>query len=67
MQPGATWIENSTLGREDVLRLAQLAIEAGLARHVLVPYAIRSTKPGGVYGFHAREPQKAGLDERGGG
>jgi 3-oxoacyl-[acyl-carrier-protein] synthase III len=27
----------------DALRLAQLAIEAGLARHVLVPYAIRST------------------------
>ncbi|MBH1991312.1 MAG: thiolase family protein [Sphingomonadaceae bacterium] len=46
----------------DALRLAQLAIEAGLARHVLVPYAIRSTKPGGVYGFHAREPQKAGLE-----
>lgn len=46
----------------DALRLAQLAIEAGLARHILVPYAIRSTKPGGVYGFHAREPQKAGLE-----
>ncbi len=44
------------------LVLAQLAIEAGLARHVLVPYAIQSTKPGGVYGFHAREPQKAGLE-----
>ena len=25
MKPGATWIENSTLGREDVLRLAGLA------------------------------------------
>ncbi|TAK10131.1 MAG: thiolase family protein, partial [Rhizorhabdus sp.] len=46
----------------DALRLAQLAIEAGLCRHVLVTYAIRSTKPGGVYGFHAREPQKAGLE-----
>lgn len=46
----------------DALRLAQLAIEAGLARHILVPYAIRSTKPGGVYAFHAREPQKAGLE-----
>ena len=36
-----------------------VAIEAGLARHVLVPYAIRSSKPGGVYAVHAREPQKA--------
>ena len=44
------------------LTLAQMAIEAGLARHVLVPYAIQSTKPGGVYAFHAREPQKAGLE-----
>ena len=25
MKPGSTWIENSTLGREDVLRLAGLA------------------------------------------
>ncbi len=46
----------------DALRLAQLAIEAGLARHVLVSYAIQSTKPGGVYGFHAREPMKAALE-----
>ena len=44
------------------LVLAQLAIEAGLARHVLVPYAIQSTKPGGVYSTHAREPQKAALE-----
>ncbi|CAN5155814.1 thiolase family protein [soil metagenome] len=42
--------------------LAQMAIEAGLARHILIPYAIQSTKPGGVYGFHAREPQKAGIE-----
>lgn len=27
MKPGATWIENSTLGREDILRLGQLAAE----------------------------------------
>lgn len=46
----------------DALRLAQLAIDAGLARHILVTYAIRSTKPGGVYALHAREPQKAGLE-----
>ena len=29
MQPGATWVENSTLGREDVLRLAGLARSTG--------------------------------------
>lgn len=44
------------------LVLAQLAVEAGLARHVLVSYGIWSTKPGGVYGFHAREPQKAAFE-----
>jgi acetyl-CoA acetyltransferase len=44
------------------LMLAQLAIEAGLATHVLVPYAIRSTKPGGVYAFHANEPHKAAFE-----
>lgn len=44
------------------LVLAQLAIEAGLARHVLVPYGIQSTKPGGVYGFHAREPHKQAFE-----
>ncbi len=30
MKPGATWIENSTLGREDVLRLGNLARFAGM-------------------------------------
>lgn len=30
MKPGATWIENSTLGREDVLRLAGLARTGGV-------------------------------------
>ncbi|MBI1171440.1 NAD-binding protein [bacterium] len=30
MKPGATWIENSTLGREDVLRLAGLARGSGV-------------------------------------
>ena len=29
MRPGATWIEMSTLGRDDVLRLAAVASEAG--------------------------------------
>lgn len=44
------------------LVLAQLAIEAGLARHVLVPYAFQATRPGGPYGFHSREPLKADLE-----
>ncbi len=30
MKPGATWIENSTLGRDDVLRLAGLARTGGV-------------------------------------
>ena len=30
MKPGATWIENSTLGRDDILRLGALAAESGI-------------------------------------
>lgn len=30
MRPGATWIEMSTLGRDDVIRLAAIAAEAGV-------------------------------------
>ncbi|WP_309666235.1 NAD(P)-dependent oxidoreductase [Tabrizicola sp.] len=30
MQPGASWVEMSTLGREEVLRLAAVAAEAGV-------------------------------------
>ncbi len=30
MKPGATWIENSTLGRDDILRLSALALERGI-------------------------------------
>jgi 3-hydroxyisobutyrate dehydrogenase len=30
MRPGATWIENSTLGRDDILRLGALALEQGV-------------------------------------
>ncbi|MET0270593.1 MAG: thiolase family protein [Sphingomonas sp.] len=44
------------------LTLAQLAIEAGLCRHVLVPYGFQATRPGGPYGFHSREPLKADLE-----
>ena len=31
LRPGATWIENSTLGRDDILRLGGLADQAGVA------------------------------------
>ncbi len=44
------------------LQLAQLAIEAGLARHVLVPYAIKCSRPGGPRLSHAAEPLKADLE-----
>lgn len=44
------------------LLLAEMAIRAGLAKHVLVFYGIQSTKPGGVYSYHAREPQKAAFE-----
>ncbi len=44
------------------LTLALLAIEAGLCRHVLVPYGFQATRPGGPYGFHSREPLKADLE-----
>lgn len=30
MKPGSTWIENSTLGRDDILRLGELAAESGV-------------------------------------
>ena len=30
MRKGATWVENSTLGREDVLRLSELASASGV-------------------------------------
>ena len=42
MRPGATWVENSTLGREDVLRLA------GLARFTDVPM-LEAPVTGGVH------------------
>lgn len=57
-----TDVAGGTAPAGQALVLAQLAIEAGLAKHVLVPYGIQSTKPGGVYGFHAREPLKAALE-----
>lgn len=57
-----TDVAGGTAPAGQALILAQLAIEAGLARHVIVPYGIQSTKPGGVYGFHAKEPLKAALE-----
>lgn len=57
-----TDVAGGTATSGQALILAQLAIEAGLARHVIVPYGIQSTKPGGVYGFHAREPLKAAFE-----
>ncbi|MEF3047789.1 NAD(P)-dependent oxidoreductase [Pseudotabrizicola sp. L79] len=30
LKPGATWIENSTLSREDILRLGELAAQSGI-------------------------------------
>ncbi|MBW8812655.1 MAG: thiolase family protein [Caulobacterales bacterium] len=44
------------------LELAQLAIDAGLARHVLVPYGLKCSKPGGPRTLHASEPLKADLE-----
>ncbi len=57
-----TDVAGGTAPAGQALILAQLAIEAGLASHVLVPYGIQSTKPGGVYGFHAREHLKAAFE-----
>lgn len=55
-------VAGGTASAGQALILAQLAIEAGLATHILVPYGIQSTKPGGVYGFHAKEPLKAAME-----
>lgn len=57
-----TDVVGGTAAAGQALILAQLAIEAGLARHVLVPYAFQASKPGGPYGFHSREPLKADLE-----
>lgn len=44
------------------IQLAQMAIEAGVARHVLVYYAIKCSKPGGPRQFHLSEPLKVDLE-----
>ena len=46
----------------NALILAQLAIEAGLATTVLVPFGFKCSDPGGPYQFHEREPLKADLE-----
>jgi acetyl-CoA acetyltransferase len=57
-----TDVVGGTAPAGQALILAQLAIDAGLANHVLVPYAFQSSRPGGPYGFHSREPLKADLE-----
>ena len=42
LKPGATWIENSTLGRDDIIRLGGLAAEAGV-------HLLESPVTGGVH------------------
>lgn len=44
------------------LILAQLATEAGLAKHVLIPFGFKCSDPGGPYVFHERDPLKADLE-----
>jgi acetyl-CoA acetyltransferase len=41
---------------------AQLAIQAGLATAILVPFGMKTSGPGGPYGFHAEDPLKADLE-----
>ncbi|MEK9876616.1 MAG: thiolase family protein [Betaproteobacteria bacterium] len=41
---------------------ARLAIQAGLAKSVLVFYGIKTSRPGGPYAFHAADPLKADLE-----
>lgn len=50
----------ATVGQS--LILAQLAIEAGLATAVLIPFGIKCSRPGGPYAFHAADPLKADLE-----
>ncbi|MFO1427769.1 MAG: thiolase family protein [Steroidobacteraceae bacterium] len=41
---------------------AQMAIAAGLATAVLVPFGMKTSVPGGPYGYHAEDPLKADLE-----
>lgn len=44
------------------LETARLAIQSGLADHVLVYYGFQGSRPGGPYAFHAEDPVKAALE-----
>ena len=44
------------------LQLAKMAIQAGLAKNVLVTYGIQTSVPGGAYAFHGVDPLKADLE-----
>jgi acetyl-CoA acetyltransferase len=41
---------------------AGLAIRAGLAQAVLVPFGMKTSGPGGPYAYHAEDPLKADLE-----
>ena len=41
---------------------AQMAIGAGLASAVLVPFGMKTSAPGGPYAYHAADPLKADLE-----
>lgn len=41
---------------------AQMAIDAGRARAVLIAYGTKTSVPGGPYGYHAEDPLKADLE-----
>jgi acetyl-CoA acetyltransferase len=41
---------------------AAFALRSGLASAVLVSYGIQTSRPGGPYSFHSREPLKADLE-----
>ncbi|WP_022957324.1 thiolase family protein [Spongiibacter tropicus] len=57
-----TDVAGGTATTGSAVMLAQLAVEAGLANYVLVPYGISCSAPGGPYMFHGREPLKADLE-----
>ena len=44
------------------LMLAQMAIEAGLSKHVMIPFGFKCSDPGGPYSFHERDPLKADIE-----
>jgi acetyl-CoA acetyltransferase len=59
-----TCINAYTPGAGPVAALVEagFAIRAGLATAVLVPFGMKTSGPGGPYGFHAEDPLKADLE-----